>query len=127
LVVAFLASAAAQLNDPDPAIWVAVYVVAALFSALGAWRCPLDRAMSFRVGAFGGICLVWGAVQVPRVVATSPPWDQVFSTMQMMAPGVEEAREGLGLWLIAGWMMALVVVGWRQRSRLPFGARSVNL
>lgn len=103
----FVASAVVQLNDPDPFVWIAVYLAGAMFSALGAWRFPLQRPMAVRVGIFGLLTAIWAATNIPRVLETEPPWSQVLSTMQMMEPGVEEARESLGLLLIAAWMFAL--------------------
>lgn len=112
--LAFVASALVQLNDPDPFVWIAVYLAGAMFSALGAWRFPLQRAMALRVGIFGLLTLIWAGTNVPRALETRPPWDQVFSSMQMMSPGVEEARESLGLLLIAVWMFVLAGSSWVQ-------------
>jgi hypothetical protein len=42
------------------------------------------------------------------------PIEQLFTTYRMMSPEIEEARELLGLLLVAGWMAALAAARKRR-------------
>lgn len=102
----FLASAAVQLNDPDPVGWTLMYGSAALAATLAAaGRCP--RWLPWAVGA---VALAWLAAWIPQLQRVDP--HDVFGPAGMYPPGVEEAREAGGLVLILAWMGGL---GWRLR------------
>jgi hypothetical protein len=95
--VLFTAFAAVNLNDPDPGAWVAVYLLAAaLGAALALGRGPGRWAWlpALLAGA-------WALSLVPA--AREAPLAGVFTDWQMVAPGVEEGRELLGLVLVAAW------------------------
>ena len=40
---------------------------------------------------------------------------QVFGDVKMYAPGVEEAREVGGLWLVAGWLTTISLMARRAK------------
>ena len=110
--LAFLASAALQYNDPDPAPWMALYGAAAIGCLVaGRWRwAPLW------IGLVAAAALGWAlaiAAGIDRLVA---PGDLVAS-MEMTGGPVEETREVLGLGIVAGWMIVLLIAERRARAR----------
>jgi hypothetical protein len=104
LLAAFAAFTAVQWNDPDPVRWMLIYGAAA---AACAWalRRPVPWPVAVAVGA---VALVWALALAPGVLAESA-LSRAFSPEGMMSPGVEEAREMLGLLIVAVWMAVLVV------------------
>jgi hypothetical protein len=112
LALCFLAAAAVQWNDPDPARWMAMYGAAAaacLVAGRARWA-PLWTA------AVGAIALGWGAaigLGIERVVAPG----ELVGRMEMVGGPIEETREALGLALIAVWMMVLLFLERRARVR----------
>ena len=109
MAVVFLASALVQLNDPDPLTWMSVYFVASGLSVAGAARLPLATALRWVSGSLAAVSTFWGAWLIITAATLHPDWVQVLSTVQMMSPGVEETREGLGLLLVAAWCVVLSV------------------
>jgi hypothetical protein len=106
MLAAFAAFTAVQWNDPDPVRWMLMYGAAA-----AACACALYRAVPWpAAAAVGAVALVWGLTLAPGVLAEAPG-ARLFSPDGMMSPGVEEAREMLGLFIVAAWMAALVVAG----------------
>lgn len=107
----FLLSAAAQLNDPDPARWIATYVLAAVLAALAPLR---RRRIQQASGALALLCGLWGAWILSGDL---PPLDSGVLTadLEMKTEGIELWREGLGLMLIALYH-GLVALGARRRS-----------
>ena len=107
----FAAAALLQYNDPDPVRWVLVYGAAAVLSGVAAWRgaVPFPAAVGLAV-----IALVWAlalAVRVPGVGV----YAHVLDRWRMQSTGVEEAREALGLLLVAGGA-AVIAAASRQRG-----------
>ncbi len=93
---AFVAFAALQLNDPDPIAWTAIYLAAALATALLPSH-PMGPSFALAVLA---VAVPWAAVLLARVVgeiAVSDLW------LDMSAKGgrVEEGREAGGLLIVA--------------------------
>lgn len=98
LALLYAAAAAVQLNDPDPLGWTAIYAAAAGLSAAAAFRRPWPRGAALVLA----IAVVWAVTLIPDA------WDgirnaprEVFGAMSMHARHVEEARECLGLLLVA--------------------------
>lgn len=94
----FAAFAVLQYNDPDAPVWVAVYALAAA-ACWGADR-GWGRVLSALVVA---VTSAWSLWLLPGVVREPPRWSDVFAGRGMLAPGVEPAREVLGLALAAVW------------------------
>ena len=97
--VLFLFGAAVQYNDPDPARWIAIYLAAAIVSALAA----LGRASRVTALVVGGVALAWALTLVPRV------WGRVrapelVADWEMKDERVEEGREMYGLLIIVAAM-----------------------
>lgn len=110
----FLIGALVQINDPDPWIWVSTYVIAAFLSgyvALGRYpMIPLGIATVFSFIA----SLYYFPPSVSEWVAQE--WEQQDLTMKSMA--MEEARESLGLLLIAIVLGLAWFTGWWRKKRL---------
>jgi hypothetical protein len=115
----FLLGAAVQINDPDPFWWIAIYL-------LGAVCCLAygTRRLDWRFSAVvAGLALLWSLTLLPTVIMAPPPLSQIVTDVGMYGPGVEEARELGGLWIIAGWLFALSVsVRRRSLRESPRGA-----
>ena len=86
-----------QHNDPDPLPWAFVYLSAAVMGAAEA----LGRGLRRRAWLVGGAVLVWAATLMPAAVQA--PAAAIFTDWDMVGPGVEEAREALGLLIVAAW------------------------
>ncbi len=87
-----------NLNDPDGALWVAVYGTAGAASLLGAFgRLPRVPALALIIGAAVG-----AVVQAVRVVAEGA---FIFG---------EQGREMLGLLIISTW--TFVALRWSRRA-----------
>jgi hypothetical protein len=103
LALAFVVFALLQLNDPDPVGWTAIYGAAALAWGLAAaGRPPWPLA-----AAVGMVAAAWAATLAPGVIASGKLRDLAGT----MGPGsgAEEARELLGLVIVAVAMAALVL------------------
>ena len=104
-LVAFLASAAVQLNDPDPARWIALYLAAAgacgLRLAGKPWRLPAGVVLAVAGG--------WGATLAGELWG-QPVDAHALTDWQMKAGGSEELREAGGLFLVSVWMFVLVLM-----------------
>jgi hypothetical protein len=108
----FLLAAVVQFNDPDPGRWVALYLTASACSvAFHLGRLPFGVALLVASGA-----LIWSLTLLPTVIRFPPALAQVFGDVKMYGPGVEEAREMGGLWLVAGWLGTISLIA-RRRSR----------
>ena len=99
-VVLFLVSAGLQINDPDPARWIAFYVVAALaggLAAIGARRSWIACA------AVAAVAACWGAVLLMQVwgkVELADAWRKMGEKGGM----VEVEREAGGLLIAFSWL-----------------------
>ena len=109
--VAFLLATAVQYNDPDPYLWMPAYL-AAFACCLAFMRGKLRPWMGYSVA---GVALIWSFTLIPTVVSHPPAMADVFGDVKMYAPGVEEAREAGGLWLIAAWVGTLAWMAQRGR------------
>jgi hypothetical protein len=108
LAALFVVAAALQLNDPDPLGWTAIYAAAALAAALAA----SGRGVWPLAATVGLVAAVWAAAMAPAAA-------KLGDLARAMGPdtGAEEARELVGLLLVAAAMAALVVH--RDRFRTP--------
>lgn len=116
MLLAFGFSVIVQANDPDPALWMLVYGLAAAACALalagrGHWAFP--AAVALAAGA-------WAAGIAPRVVGRVPFLD-MFGAFEMESLEVEEAREMYGLLIVAAWMAVLAWRGARREGAAPEG------
>lgn len=102
LALLFALGAAVQLNDPDPASWIAMYSAAALASIL-AWR------VSWLALAVAIAAAVW-AVSLGLAIPVWVSPQEMFEPMSAKGGAVELSREFWGL-VILGVCMLLVF--WR--------------
>ncbi|MEM7405113.1 MAG: transmembrane 220 family protein [Pseudomonadota bacterium] len=113
-----------QLNDPDPALWVAVYLTLAGLTLLGS---VLGR-QKLVAGAALAVAVVWAATLAPsayELFANHPAGD-LLTGMSPDRPYVEEAREAGGLLIGALAMLHLVLARKRPTDELnqaPFHAQ----
>jgi hypothetical protein len=97
-----------QLNDPDPAIWIAVYGAAALVAAMTARKGQPPRVAA---GLVGVVALAWGTWLALGIPAGNV-YARMFDAWEMTSAPIEEARETIGLFIVAAWMG---VLGLRRR------------
>ena len=96
MALAFVAFAAVQYNDPDPFLWIAMYLGAAIISLLP----KLHAAVP---GAYAAITLLGGAYLATRVIGQQHLLDS------------EEGREMLGLLLTGGWCATMAACSYWRR------------
>lgn len=99
-----------QFNDPDPAVWVAIYAAGSLCCAMSArsrlaWQWP---------AALASVAVVWALTLTPAVARA--PLGDVFGGRGMMAPGIEDVREMMGLFMLASAMVAVALVERRKAT-----------
>jgi hypothetical protein len=102
--VLFLGFTSVQFNDPDWALWVSVYGVAALLS----FAATAGREWAWISGPFCLGTLAWSATLLPQIRHARVA--DIFGSFAMEAPAVEEAREGLGLLIVSLWSAVLWIV-----------------
>ena len=106
-VLVFILFAAVQYNDPDPYLWIPIYLYPALLCYFKVIQKPIHR-MAYWAGF-----LVFGVYAIYKMFDTNGiiDWVQfhnasnIASTMKAEQPWVEESREFFGLVII------LIVLG----------------
>src|SRR5690606_23529175 len=108
----FVVAALVQLNDPDPWVWVSIYLVAAFFSGYVA----LGRYPLIPLGIVTVLCLAGSLYYFPPSVGEwiAQEWEQKDLTMKTAS--MEEARESLGLLLVAIVLGIAWFSGWRKKG-----------
>ncbi len=97
-VILFVLFAALQYNDPDPYVWVPIYLYAAILCWLA------FRGKYYRPAYLLGI-LVYGAYAVYKFFDENGAWDwmtkhhaeNIADSMKAEQPWIEESREFFGL------------------------------
>lgn len=109
LLALLLALAAlVQVNDPDPARWMALYASASVSCLL--WQ----RRRGWILAA---VVFVVASLWAARLALQMPAWvsgGEMFGPMEMQGGTVELAREFWGLVLVSTLML---VLAWRGRTR----------
>jgi hypothetical protein len=101
MALLFATSAALQLNDPDPVLWVALYLAAALVSlAQLRWVDARPPAL------VAGVALLWLCTLVAGGLPDEPQPMKYGPQTGWLAD--EIVREGGGLGIVIAWMSALV-------------------
>ena len=88
-----------QLNDPDPAYWVTVYVVVAVIPAARIFGRQLPKTSLVAAGMVLSGLLIAGPGFIDYVV--SGDYSSIGGKMMAVKPYVESAREFLGLVIAA--------------------------
>jgi hypothetical protein len=109
----FVFSAAVQYNDPDPWVWMPVYLAAAAACVVEIRR----RTRWYAPVALVALTVLWAGTIAPRVLG-KVGFLEMFSAWEMKNVGIEEEREMYGLLIVAVWMGAIGAAAWR-RARLP--------
>ena len=102
-LLAYLASALVQYNDPDPWSWIGIYL-AATGMCIVQFR---KRLPKWYPTALLIISLVWIGTLLPSVIGKVSPAD-IVESISMKTQSIEEAREIGGLTLIAIWSAVLI-------------------
>lgn len=116
MLLLFLFSAAVQLNDPDPLVWMALYAAAAVVCGLEIRR----RSPVWVPLALALVAASWAATL--HVRAHDVPVSALFAEWEMRDLRVEEAREMYGLTIVGAWMLLIAAVG-AVRRRTASGPR----
>ncbi len=108
IALLFIAFAAVQLNDPDPYLWVVVY----LGVALCAFATFFGRSLKWL--ALAGLigCLIGAALITPDFIAwLKDGMPSIVSSMKAETPYIELVREFLG------YLIAAAVYGYYFKKR----------
>jgi len=106
----FLLAAAAQYNDPDPVQWTVIYLLPAI-ACVQSVRGKLNWVFP------AAVCIVslgWAAVLAPSALSKPVELKDLTGSFEMMNLAVEEAREMIGLLIVATWMCVLTIVEVRR-------------
>ena len=102
MALLFVLAASVQLNDPDPLVWISLYLSAAVFSVAHAFQ----KLPSYWAAAFALAASLWALTLVPTFWGLVSLTD-VFGYVGMKTEEVEVAREFGGLMIVAVWMGVL--------------------
>lgn len=102
-LLAFLASAVVQYNDPDALPWVIFYVAASVLCVMAYGNNPVRIVAVLLLG----VSLVWIGILLPSLGDVSLA--EIFESVSMQTRAVEEAREIGGLAMVAFWAGVLAV------------------
>lgn len=104
--IVFIVFAAMQYNDPDAAIWIAIYLVAAIFSFLVSFN-RINQAI---------LLVAFVAYAVGAVFFWPAKWEGI-AIGEGDIKNIEEAREFLGLILTSSTMLTFALLS-RSKARL---------
>ncbi len=104
--------AAVQYNDPDAALWIVIYALAAAWTGVAAFRPGLFR----KPAAAGGFvaCLVAAAAGSIVLWPTDTGWWRMDVWWES-----EPAREGMGVMIVVVALLLAAVTAWRIRREQP--------
>ena len=116
-VILFIFSAALQYNDPDPYVWMPLYLYGALLCFL-ALRGKFNRSM------YVAGLLVYGAYALYKIFDVNGVIDwlsehhgeNIMETMKATQPWIEETREFFGLLLLIIALTANMIRFGRRRA-----------
>lgn len=112
MCVLFIFSAVVQVNDPDPWVWMPVYIASAALCAAEVrrrtqWAAPLILV---------AVSVIWAGTIAPRVLG-KVGFMEMFGAWEMKNLGIEEEREMYGLLIVAVWMAAVSWAAWRRKQQ----------
>lgn len=112
--LAFLLFAYWQINDPDPEIWVSLYLAAALFSVMAfRGKHPL---IPLTIGIIA--CIIGAIYFFPDSVWEWIGFELENKDLSMKTQESEEARETFGLLIVALVMSVSAFIGWRKKESI---------
>ena len=109
MALLFLFGAAVQYNDPDPLLWMTIYLAAAVACTLAA----AGRLRWWFAATVALVALAWAATLAPRAFP-NVRIAEMFGAWEMANTRIEEGREMYGLLLIAIYMTVLASVQLRR-------------
>ena len=112
--ILFVTGALVQINDPDPLVWVSIYLIAACLSGY----VTMGRYPMVPLGIVTVLCFAGSLYYFPSSLSEwiAQEWEQQDLTMKTVS--MEEARESLGLLLITIVLGIAWFTGWRKKVRL---------
>lgn len=115
----FLLFAYWQWNDPDPWLWIPIYGLAALLTAMaagGKYSLPV-------LSVFIVLCLAGFVYLYPSAVGEwiQQEWQQ--QDLSMKTQQMEQGRESFGLLIVALVMAIALYFGWRARAGMLTAGR----
>ncbi|NBB74564.1 MAG: hypothetical protein GVY35_12910 [Bacteroidetes bacterium] len=116
MLLLFATAAVVQYDDPDPALWVGLYGVAALACALF----MANRLPAWLAGVLTGAYVLGGLYLLLPILGPEAFYD---TTGQEMMGLMEESREMMGLLIMAAWTGFLT---WRLYRRDPAATPSAS-
>jgi hypothetical protein len=119
--IVFILFAIVQYNDPDPYLWVPIYLYPALLCFLKFIHKPISSI------AYWAGFLVFGAYAIYKMFDTDGiiDWIQfhnasnIASTMKAEKPWIEESREFFGLLII----LIVLVINYIKKSNHPAASK----
>ncbi len=117
-ILLFVLSAALQYNDPDPWLWIPIYLY-------GAWLCYLALKGKYRPKLYYAGLIVYVAYAIFLIFdktgvinwATEHQAENIAQSMKATKPWIEETREFFGLMLLV-LALGLNMFWFRKRRRL---------
>ena|SRR5262245_25954267 len=100
MTLLFLLCVVVQYNDPDWYLWMAIYAAALVLSALAALRPGRPDWRASAVVAV--IAILWG-LKIATGIHGHVTWAEIGGDYVMKTPAIEEARESIGLGIVAVW------------------------
>ena len=111
MALLFAASALIQFNDPNPFVWIVVYLLAAGASALAALqKNSCARILGIIVGAAGAL---W-EVHYLRLEAWKVPFFDLTQEWHMTSESIVNGREFYALIWIVVWMLVVVMTAYNR-------------
>ncbi|AHM58536.1 hypothetical protein D770_01310 [Flammeovirgaceae bacterium 311] len=108
----FLLFAFWQWNDPDPWLWMTLYVAAAVLCALAAaGRFPMPVLIPLIIACFIGAVYLF-----PSSVSGWVQQELEQQDLSMKTYSMEEARESFGLLVVAVILSVAAIFGWRNSA-----------
>ena len=95
LGVVFVLFAGVQLNDPDPTLWVLAYLVTAMIAFMFPHKKPNKWLLLILASAY----LIGTILLFPPSLGSWISAEEQSKSLGMTLPGLEEARESMGLFL----------------------------
>ena len=106
--VLMLAFAAVQVNDPDYVLWMAIYLMAAFWAGLAAWRPAVFAKRPVLLGLAASL-----AAAIGGTLAWWPP-DSGWWRQEVWWQS-ELAREGMGLMVVTLVLLLVALTAWLRR------------
>jgi hypothetical protein len=125
-IVAFILSAALQYNDPDPYIWMPIYLYGALLCYL-ALKGKYNRVL-YIIGLIGyagyGIALLFDKTGVLNWIQEHQA-ENIVQSMKATKPWIEETREFFGLLILIVALAANML--WLGKRNRVYGAKQKSI